>query len=88
MDTELNFLYFVLFIKEANHNDGGIGSGILYLPENIGVRVHVDGGIGSISAKGMNKDGKVYTNDAYGNTDVSIDIDVDAGIGSIDLILK
>jgi hypothetical protein len=68
--------------------DGGVGSGTIYLPEDIGVRVEVDGGLGSIDAIGMNKDGKVFTNDAYGKTDISMDIEIDAGIGSLELILK
>ena len=68
--------------------DGGIGSATLYLPRHIGVRVRVDGGLGSVNARGMNKKGNVYTNETYGKTDVSIEIDIDAGIGSIDLELK
>lgn len=68
--------------------DGGVGSGTIYLPEEIGVRVKVDGGLGSIDAIGMNKDGHVFTNDAYGKTDVLMDIEIDAGIGSLDLIVK
>ena len=68
--------------------DGGIGSAKVYLPENIGVRVDVDKGIGSVSARGMMKQGDAYTNEAFGNTETSIDVTIDAGIGSIDLILK
>jgi hypothetical protein len=68
--------------------DGGIGSATIYLPEHIGVRARIDGGIGSIDARGFKKRGDIYTNDAFGKTDVSIDIDVDAGIGSIELRLR
>ncbi len=68
--------------------DGGIGSAKVYLPENIGVRVDVDKGIGSVHIRGLMKQGNVYTNEAYGNTEATIDISIDAGIGSIDLILK
>jgi hypothetical protein len=68
--------------------DGGIGSATIYLPEHIGIRARIDGGIGSIDAKGFKKRGEIYTNDAFGKTDVSIDIDVDAGIGSIELKLR
>lgn len=67
--------------------DGGIGSGTIYLPREVGVRVHVDGGIGSVAAHGFDKNGHVYTNDAYGKSPVTIDISIDAGIGSIDLRL-
>lgn len=68
--------------------DCGIGSTTLYLPQQIGVRARIDRGIGSIDARGFNKRGGVYTNDAYGRSDVTIDIDIDAGIGSVELRLK
>jgi predicted membrane protein len=67
--------------------DGGVGSGKLYLPREVGVRVRVDGGIGSVDAHEFNKNGHVYTNEAYGKSPVTIDISIDAGIGSIDLRL-
>ncbi|MCJ7582527.1 MAG: cell wall-active antibiotics response protein, partial [Candidatus Aminicenantes bacterium] len=68
--------------------DGGIGSATIYLSEDVGVRVKVDGGIGSVDAPGMHKNDHTYTNDAYGETDITINIEIDAGIGSIDLKLK
>jgi len=68
--------------------DGGIGSVTLYLPEHIGVRANIDRGIGSVDARGFEKRGSIYTNDAYGKTEVTINVDIDAGIGSIDLRLK
>jgi hypothetical protein len=67
--------------------DGGVGSGKIYLPREVGVRVRVDGGIGSVDAHEFNKNGHVYTNEAYGKSPVTIDISIDAGIGSIDLRL-
>jgi len=67
---------------------GGVGSGTIYLPKNIGVRVRVDGGIGSVSAFGFAKSGGTYTNDAFGKTPVSIDLDIKAGIGSISLKMR
>jgi hypothetical protein len=67
--------------------DGGIGSGTIYLPREVGVRVRVDGGIGSVEAHEFHKEGRIYTNDAYGKSSVTVDIDIDAGIGSIDLRL-
>jgi len=67
--------------------DGGVGSGTIYLPTEVGARVRVDGGIGSVEAHGFSKNGHVYTNEAYGKSPVTIDISIDAGIGSIDLRL-
>jgi hypothetical protein len=65
--------------------NGGIGSATVYLPADVGVRARVHGGLGSIRARGLSKDGKLYTNDAYGKSPVTIDLEIDGGIGSIDL---
>ena len=65
--------------------DGGVGSATFYLPEDVGVRVRVDKGIGSVDAPGLQKDGSVYTNKAYGTSETTIKISIDAGIGSITL---
>jgi len=67
---------------------GGIGHATLYLPEKAGVRVSVDGGLGSIDAQGFMVDHHVYTNDAFGKSGVTIDLKVEAGIGSLDLRLR
>ncbi|MBU4203824.1 MAG: hypothetical protein KKD59_07735 [Acidobacteria bacterium] len=68
--------------------DGGIGSTTVYLPRNIGVRVQVDKGLGSVSAHGFDRDGDVYTNDAYRASDQTIEVTIDAGIGSVDLRIR
>jgi hypothetical protein len=68
--------------------EGGIGHGTIYLPENIGVRAEIQGGIGSVHAAGFKKDGHVYTNDAYGKAAASIGLRIEAGIGSIELRLR
>jgi len=75
-----------LNLKGSIH--GGVGSGTIYLPKQVGVRVRVDGGIGSIDAFGLAKSDHTYTNAAYGKTPVSIDLDISAGIGSINLKTK
>jgi hypothetical protein len=63
----------------------GVGSATIFLPEEIGVRVHVNGGIGSVDADGLYKKNDVYLNDAYNESDVTITIRIDAGIGSVEL---
>lgn len=65
--------------------NGGVGSGTIYLPADVGVRARVQGGIGSVDVRGLSKQGRVYTNDAYGKSAVTIDIDINAGIGSLSL---
>lgn len=68
--------------------DGGVGSATVYLPRDIGVRVSVDKGIGSVDARNFKKQGSFYSNSAYGKTDITINVEIDAGIGSIDLRLR
>ena len=65
--------------------DGGIGSATVYLPADVGVRATAHGGLGSIRFRGLRKEGRLYTNEAYGKSPVTIDLDVSGGIGSIDL---
>jgi N-terminal domain of toast_rack, DUF2154 len=65
--------------------NGGIGSATVYLPADVGVRASVHGGLGSIRARGLRKEGHLYTNDAFGKSPVTIDLEIDGGIGSIEL---
>ena len=55
------------------------------LPKDVGVRVKVDSGISTVNASGLNKDGGVYTNGAYGVSNITIQIVIKAGIGQINL---
>lgn len=66
---------------------GGVGKATLHLPRDAGVRVTAEGGLGAINADGFTKNGKVYTNDAYGKSHVNLNIDVQGGVGEIDLVL-
>ena len=68
--------------------EGGIGKAEILLPEDIGVRLRIEGGLGSIDAPGFIKDGEVFRNEAWGKTSVGIELDIEAGIGRIDLRLK
>jgi hypothetical protein len=68
--------------------EGGIGGATLRLPRGVGVRVEMEGGLGTVNAKGLAKDGSVYVNDAYGRSTVTLHIDVQAGVGAIDLELE
>jgi hypothetical protein len=72
----------------SGHLKGGVGHATIYLPEGMGVRVSVHGGLGSIDAVGFQVDHRVYTNEAYAKGGPSIDLDVEAGIGSLDLRLR
>src|ERR687883_1806923 len=65
--------------------EGGVGEATVLLPSEVGVRARAEGGLGKINAKGLQREGNSYVNDAYGNSDVTLDVDVQGGIGQINL---
>ena len=66
---------------------GGVGGVTVLFSNDVGVRVEVAGGLGSITAEGFSQDGRVYTNDAYGTSDVTLDVSIEGAVGSIQLQL-
>jgi hypothetical protein len=66
--------------------EGGVGQASIRLPKNVGVIVHASGGIGTIDARGLKRDGDEYVNDAYGKTPATIHLKVTGGIGEISLV--
>lgn len=67
---------------------GGVGELTLRLPGDVGVRVNVQGGLGSVTATGLSRDGDAYVNDLYGDADVNLTIDVQGGVGEINLTVE
>jgi hypothetical protein len=57
------------------------------LPSDVGVRLVVDPGAAVIEAPGLQLEGNVYTNAAYGLSGSTLQVDVTAGIGRIGLVL-
>ena len=66
---------------------GGVGEAHLRLPRDVGVRVTVDGGLGSVDAPDFKKNGDEYVNDAYGKSGVTVEVHVTGGIGEVYLEL-
>lgn len=64
---------------------GGVGQMRLLLPEDIGVRVKVDKGMGDVDASGLYRDGSTYVNKAYEEAQTRIEVNIQAGVGQIDL---
>ena len=65
---------------------GGFGATTIYLPQDIGVRVRVDKGLGSVNTQGLTREGNDYVNSLYGESPVTLYVNVQAGIGEISLI--
>jgi hypothetical protein len=64
---------------------GGVGAMRVRLPSDTGVRVTITRGIGDIETTGLTRDGSVWVNEAYGNTDSTLEINIRAGVGRIAL---
>jgi hypothetical protein len=65
--------------------EAGAGDITVRLPRDVGARVKVDAGVGTIEALGLTKEGNIYTNAAYGVSEVTLQIDMQAGVGQINL---
>ncbi len=66
--------------------EGGAGKATIRLPRGVGVRVYASGGIGSIRAHGLQRDGDAYVNEAYGKSPVTLKVSVEGGVGEINLV--
>jgi N-terminal domain of toast_rack, DUF2154/Domain of unknown function (DUF5668) len=64
---------------------GGVGTAVIRLPKDIGVRVHASDGLGSVSAHGFHEDGDDYTNEAVAKSPITIYVTISGGIGHITL---
>lgn len=67
---------------------GGVGRTLLILPEDVGVRVKVDKGLGDVDASGLYHRDGTYVNSAYDEADIVLKINVQAGVGQIDLRIE
>ncbi|MBU9713125.1 toast rack family protein [Evansella tamaricis] len=61
----------------------GVGETVIILPTDVGVRLEINQGLGSISVDGLTKDGIYYVNDAYDGGDVVLTIFIDSGVGDV-----
>ena len=64
---------------------GGVGEATVLLPSEVGVRARAEGGLGTINAEGLQREGDSYVNDAYGESEVTLRVEVQGGIGEINL---
>jgi hypothetical protein len=63
----------------------GVGEATVMLPGDVGVRVNVASGIGSIEALGLRRQGEYYINEAFGDSEVTIEMEILGAIGTIEL---
>lgn len=67
---------------------GGVGEINLKVPQKTGVKVYVTGLLGEAKLPGFNKDGKTYTNDAWGKSKHELSIYISGGIGEINVSME
>jgi len=64
---------------------GGVGKATVRLPSDVGVHVTAHGGLGTINAGTLHKQGDVYVNGSYGKSPVTLRIEIQGGVGEINL---
>lgn len=64
----------------------GVGAVTLHLPDDVGVRVEVEGGLSSVDASDLSRRGGAYVNDAFGEAEVELRIHVTTGVGALRLL--
>jgi len=97
-NTSVPEVMFSMMAGEANldlsgrwYNDleatikGGVGELDLKVPYDVGVRIFVSGLIGEVDIPFFKRNGKTYTNDAYGRSKHTLFINIEAGIGEVNV---
>jgi hypothetical protein len=64
----------------------GVGSLTLRLPDDVGVRVETEGGLSHVESSGLEREGNLYVNDAFGEADSELHITITTGVGNVRLI--
>ena len=67
---------------------GGVGEASVLLPKSVGIVATAKGGIGEISARGLEKRGGYWSNPGHENDPVTIRVDATGGIGEIRLVAE
>jgi hypothetical protein len=63
----------------------GFGELNLLLPDDVGVKVDVTGGLANIETSGLRRSDDAYVNDAYGEVELELTIAVTTGVGQVNL---
>lgn len=66
--------------------DAGVSTLTLRLPDDVGVRVEVEGGLSDVEAEGLRRSGDAYVNDRYGEAETELLIEIRLGVGSLKLV--
>jgi hypothetical protein len=68
------------------HLNGGIGLTIIHVPQNVGVSIEINKGLGEVEVRNLKKTGtNVYENDAFSGAGPKIRVYLKTGIGKIEI---
>ncbi len=91
LDIDAGVCGVVINAEDIRHDltidiDSGVGEVTIHVPDDVGVHVDCDRGIGSFHYTGLTKAHGGYVNAAYGETDSLITIRVDSGVGQVSVV--
>jgi uncharacterized protein DUF2154 len=65
---------------------GGVGQATVYLPKDVAISATATGGIGGISAEGLEKRDGIWMNPSRATAPVTVHVDAKGGVGEIRLV--
>ena len=91
LDIDAGVCAVVIDAERVRHDltidiDSGVGSVTIHVPDDVGVHVDCDRGIGSFNHMGLTKAHGGYVNAAYGETESLITIRIDSGVGEVSIV--
>jgi hypothetical protein len=67
---------------------GGVGNATIHVPSHVNIVADAKGGVGNISARGLEKHNGQWFNKQPADSKASIHLDIKGGVGNIDLIAE
>lgn len=67
---------------------GGVGDLVIYVPDNVGVKLEIHGIIGNVNAENFKKQDRFFMNDSYEKTKETLFIYIFGGIGEVTVKMK
>ncbi len=67
---------------------GGVGNATIYLPAHVNIVANAKGGVGNISARGLEKHNGQWFSKGAADAKVNVHLDIKGGVGNIDLIAE
>jgi len=91
LDVEVGVCELTIDAGSVRHDltmdiDSGVGAVTIHVPDDIGVHVECDRGVGSFHHVGLTQAHGGYVNAAYGESESLITIHVDSGVGGVTVV--